>query len=197
MSVKHGDSSHNSYFSLKQGGVPADIAITWATFSQFFGTLIMVAAKYSTAITQNNTVVWKEFVIKYIAALRPPQSLKPLNHHQVSNLDALWLHMFSQAQLIQLLGVGYPVVSHNRVGQGQDLTFVAGVSQGLRIPKKGKQPDKYNRTLWWGNDEARHHIVDSWSSTKRGNTVGWKIFKTKWIHLRCKVVKLKARLIFW
>ena len=43
--------------------------------------------------------------------------------------------MLSQAKLIQLLGVWYPIVPYDWVSQGQDLTFVAGVSQGLRIPK--------------------------------------------------------------
>lgn len=42
-------------------------------------------------------------------------------------LDPLWLHIFSQSQLIHLFGVGNPVVPNNRVGQGQDLTSVAGV----------------------------------------------------------------------
>lgn len=67
--------------------------------------------------------------------------LSTKNHSQFPNLYAIWLHMLSQPQLIQLLSVGYSIVPYDWVSQGQNLTFVAGVSQGLRVPKAGE----------WGN----------------------------------------------
>lgn len=54
-------------------------------------------------------------------------------------LDSLRLHIFPEAQLIQLLSVWNPIVSDNRVGQGQDLTSVAGISQGFGIPEAWRQ----------------------------------------------------------
>lgn len=54
-------------------------------------------------------------------------------------LDSLRLHIFPEAQLIQLLSVWNPIVSDNRVGQGQDLTSVAGISQGFGIPEARRQ----------------------------------------------------------
>ena len=71
------------------------------------------------------------------------QALKPSDHCSVSNLDAFWLCILPQAQLVQLLGVGHAIVPNYRVRQGQDLTSVAGVSQGLGIPKAVEQQEKY------------------------------------------------------
>lgn len=81
-------------------------------------------------------------------------NLKPPDRSRVSYLDALGLHMLSQAQLIQLLGVGYAIVPYNWVSQGQDLTSVAGVSQGLGVPKAGGTAGK-NKPSWRG-EEMRH-----------------------------------------
>lgn len=69
------------------------------------------------------------------------EMLKPQSSH-VSYLDALGLHVFSQTELIQLLGVGHPIVAYNWIGQGQNLTSVTGVSQGLGIAKVGEQQEK-------------------------------------------------------
>lgn len=110
----------------------------------------------------------------------PTKSLKPSNQRRVSYLDSLRLRIFSQAQLIQLLGVGNPIVSYNRVGQGQDLASVAGVCQGLGIPTAGKQQNKCATIL---RCDEKHIIM--------------LLTHVNCIHLRCKVVKLKIRLIFW
>lgn len=60
---------------------------------------------------------------------------KPEDSRNIFYLDALRLYVFSQSQLIHLLGVGNSIVPYNRVGQGQDLTSVARVCQGLWIPE--------------------------------------------------------------
>lgn len=52
----------------------------------------------------------------------------------VNHLDALGLHVFPEAQLIQQMGVRYTVVAHGGVGEGQDLPSVAGVCERLGIP---------------------------------------------------------------
>lgn len=54
-------------------------------------------------------------------------------------LNAVGLHVFSQAKFIHLMCVGHPIVPHNGVCQGQDLTPVAGVSQGLGIPTESDE----------------------------------------------------------
>lgn len=75
----------------------------------------------------------------FTAGICMDETMLEYDRHKIQSivqyLDAIWLHMFPQAQFVQLVGVGYPVVPNNRVGQGEDLTSVAGVSQSFRIPK--------------------------------------------------------------
>lgn len=65
------------------------------------------------------------------------------NFRCLSDLNPFRLHVFSEAQLIQLLCVRYAIVAHNWVCQRQDLTSVAGVSQSLGVPKAKKLACQY------------------------------------------------------
>jgi len=50
-----------------------------------------------------------------------------------AHLNAIRLHIFLQSQFIQLLCVGNTIVSHDGVGEGQDLPSITGVCQSFGI----------------------------------------------------------------
>lgn len=74
----------------------------------------MVAAQINLQKKNKNTILWQNL-------------LEARRQQHISYLDPLRLYVFSQSELIHLVGVGNSIVPYNRVGQGQDLTSVARV----------------------------------------------------------------------
>lgn len=59
---------------------------------------------------------------------------KLLAHCGGHYLDPIRLHVLIQSQFVSGSGVGSPTVPNDRVGHGEDLPLVGGISKCFRVP---------------------------------------------------------------